>query len=138
MSTELIKKEIDGSTYEFEQFGAKQSLRVMVRLSKIIGKPLALASGVVKKDAADGDRFDSNVLAMAVESLAQNATEDEVLSLMEVLCAEHVLCDGKRVDFNLHYRGRFNHLFRVLAVALEVQYGDFFGALQGSLHSAAS
>jgi hypothetical protein len=133
MSMELIKKTIDGHEYEFQKFGAKPALRMLLRLSKIVGKPLALAVSAAKGEGNLLDRqVDTNVLAMAVEALTNQFDENEVLDIIEELTArDNLLCDGKKVLFNTHYEGRLDHLFKVLAAQLEVQYGNFFGAVLG-------
>ena len=135
---ELASKTIDGKKYEFEQFGAKHSLRIMARLTKIMGEPLAMAIGALsnKEKGASAksilDRqIDGDILGKAVKALVERLDEDTVIDLMEELTAKSTLCDGKKIDFNAHYTGDIGHLFKVAYAALEVQYGNFFGGLIG-------
>ena len=126
MATELIKREIDGHTYQFEQLGARQSIKVMIRLGKIIGKPFAVSVGAYQgKDKP----LNTSILSEAAASLCQSMDETETLSLLELLTAEKALCDGKKIDFDTHYEGKIPHLFKVLKIALDVQYGNFPDAL---------
>lgn len=131
MARELIKKIIDGSEYEFQQFGAKQSLKLLTRVLKIIGEPMALS---VEAFEGEGKLLDRKIsgkgLALAAKALTERLDQDEVVDLLTQFCSHPAcLCDGKQVEFNTHYEGRLGHLFKVFQAALEVQYQDFFGAL---------
>lgn len=136
MATEMIRKEIEGSTYEFSQFGAKKSLKVLMRLTKIVGKPLSLLVGSVEGDKSKSllDRdMKMDAIALAIEALTNSMDSDEVISLIQELTGhEACMCDGKKINFDMHYEGRLPHLFKVLWAALEVQYGNFFDALSAS------
>jgi hypothetical protein len=130
---EIAKRTIDDAEYEFNQFGVKQSLRILVKLSKIVGKPIVLAADSLKKEGK-GAAFDFKTLAVAAGALFENIEEDEALTLIEQLTSgDACLCDGKKVQFDAHYRGRLNHLFNVLIAALEVQYGNFLEEFLGKL-----
>lgn len=133
MDTGLIKRTIDGDEYEFEQFGAKQGLKVLIRLSKIVGKPLALAAGVSKKGADGETTFSAETLATAVEALTDRMDQDDVIELLTLLCSEKALCNGAKINFDSHYSRKFDRLFKVTEAALEVQFGNFFDALQALL-----
>lgn len=128
--TELKKKIIDGDQYEFTQFGAKKSLRILMKLSKIVGKPLAIAATMAKGPGSILDKeVNPDLIGEAVGALTEKLDEDEVLDLLEELSSrDTVLCNGKKIDFNSHYENRLDHLFKVVAAALEVQYGNFLGA----------
>lgn len=134
MALELLKKEIDGSTYEFEQFGAKKSTKLLIRLTKIIGPALSIAfSEITKaKSKEEAKKLSGAVFGQAIQALILNVgDEDEAVALMETFASEKCLCDGKKIVFDSHYQNRLLHLGKVLAAALEVQYGNFFGAIQG-------
>lgn len=136
---ELAKKEIDGHVYEFEQFGAKKATKLLVRIARIAGQPMAIAGAEIAK-SKDGvaERLNSvSLITSIVGSLTEKLDENEVLDLIESFVAnEKVLCDGKKIVFDTHYQQRLDHMFRVLWAALEVQYGNFFGALSAFLPSA--
>lgn len=133
MARESASKTIDGKEYEFTQYGAKQGLKLLLRLGKIVGKPVALGWAAIgdKKEGAGFLERDikGDILAQAVEALMSNASQDEVLDLCEEFAARGVLCDGMKIDFNLHYQRNYGLMFRVVQAALEVQYGNFFDAL---------
>lgn len=129
---ELIPRTVDGTEYQFSQFGAKRSLKLLLKLSKIVGKPLAMAVA-----SADGSgslldkQLNPNMLAQAVEALMERIEESEALEIIETLTSgDGCLCKHQKIVFDLHYEGRLPHMFKVLFAALEVQYGNFFDALQ--------
>jgi len=125
-----VTREIEGHTYEFSQFGARESLKVLGKLTKIIGEPLTLGlSGVKGGGNFLGREIDLTILGRAVGILGQHF-DDEAISLIESLTSgDRVLCDGKKVDFLSHYEGKLDLMFKVLYAALEVQYGNFFKGL---------
>lgn len=130
---ELATKIVDGESYEFSQMGAKEALRMLTRLAKIVGKPVALTISSLKKPEG-GDFLDTEInmdfVGSAVEALVQNLEQNEVLDIIETLCAKNALCNGAKIIFNSHYESRLGHLFKVLWAALEVQYGNFFDVLR--------
>lgn len=131
MAKELITKTIDGQTYEFQIFGASQSLKILMRLSKILGKPIGLFMGSLKKDdeAQSGSTIKAEILSQAIEALTSNLDQNEVLDLIKILSSDTCLCDGKKIIFDSHYEGRLDHLFKVLKESLEVQFGNFLSVL---------
>ncbi len=128
MASELVKRTVDGEQYEFEQFGAKQSLRILMRLSKLLGEPLMLSMGAIKKEEG-GKQFDVTILAKAAKCLFAGMDENGTLELIETLTSEKVLCNGKKIKFDEHYEKKLTHLFNVLTTALDVQYGNFIEEL---------
>lgn len=135
----LYEVEIDDKKYEFEKWGAEESLSNLIKLSKIIGKPLGLAIGAFKQEEKeetslfDTDMKDINIdmLGLALQALTENLDESACIALIKKLSSQHVLCDGAKINFNTHYADRLDHLFRVVGAALEVQYGNFFAAVLG-------
>jgi hypothetical protein len=136
MAAGLVEKQVDGSTYEFEKWGAEESLATLAKILKIVGKPLSQLVGSFGSE--DGKKLldqeiDSNLLGSAIGSLMESMDEGSTLALIKKLSSEKVLCDGAKISFNLHYQDRLDHLFRVVKAALEVQYGNFLAALFANL-----
>ncbi len=132
MATELIKKEVDGLEYQFEQFGAKQSLKILMKLSKMVGRPFIASIGSYQ---GKGQPLNVTALTEAASLLFQSLDETETISLIELLTAEKCWCAGVKIKFDTHYEGKLTHLFKVLNAALEVQYGNFFEELAAFLNS---
>jgi hypothetical protein len=129
----LYEENIDGRTYSFEKWGADESFDVLLDISSIVGGSLGQAVG----SAISGDGLSAEVnpgmLATVFESLSKNLKKDVVKPIVKKLCAEKVLCDGKKINFNEHYKEDLFHMFRVAKAGLEVQYGNFFAAAQGAV-----
>ena len=128
MPREMMSKVIDGSTYEFSQYGANESVRMFLRVSKIIGTPMSMLGNIDMKEGKVSIELNGGMIAEAVDALMRRADENEVLDIFQKLCSKDVLCNGGKIDFNLHYQGRLPLMFKVLYAALEVQYGNFFDA----------
>lgn len=135
MTTGLVVKEIKVGdeilTYQFEQFNTTLAIRTLARLTKIIGEPLAIAMA-----GSTGGDFDvsGDVMGKAVKALVDRLDEKEVLELLKLLAADKALCgeNGGKINFDEHYRGNIRLLFKVFQAALEVQYGNFIGAVRES------
>ena len=134
---EVVTRQVGEHEYIFSQFGAKKSTKTLIRIAKMVGKPITLAmSSAVGSGSILERKIDLSLLSQAVEALTQNLDEDASLKLIEELIGgDAVLCDGKKIDFDTHYQGRLEHMFAVLNAALEVQYGNFFVALSAFLPS---
>ena len=133
--TGLIEVDIDGEKYEFEKWGAEASLTTLLKIAKIAGKPLGLFLGsAVSKGGLDTE-IRPDMLANACEALVQGMDETICLGLIKKLSSEKVLCDGKKINFDMHYQDKLGHLFDVVKASLEVQYGDFFGGFLGKIQA---
>lgn len=136
MSAGLIEKSIDGHLYEFEKWGADKSLTVLLDLASITGKPLGMAFGSLASGGPGkilDKEPDPNLISDILEALTVKLKKKAVMRLIKKMSSESMLCDGKRIDFNSHYADRLDHLFRVVYAALEVQYGNFFAGILGTV-----
>ncbi len=128
----LAEREIDGKNYAFQKFGAEKATVILIKLTKMVGKPIAMAIAAIKGDGKLLDRdMNLDILGEAVQALTGALDEKEAMSLIKDLTANgNVLCDGVKVSsFDKHYEGQLDHMFKVLAAALEVQYGNFYSAI---------
>jgi hypothetical protein len=131
---ELVKREIDGHTYEFERFGAKKSLRTFAKITKLIGEPVLMAISSAKGKNILKSEIDPEILGKAIAAFTMRLDSDETMELIEELTArENVMCDGKKISFDSHYADREDHMMKVLATALEVQYRNFYRGIVGML-----
>ncbi len=135
MSLELAKKEIDGALYEFQQFGAKKATKMLVRIGRIAGKPISIFGSQLAKGKDAVESLNSaDMIAQIIGAFTEKLDENDVLDIIETFTAVDVLCDGKKIhSFDHHFQNRLDHMFRVLWAALEVQYGNFFGAITAIL-----
>lgn len=130
----LYEVSIDDQTYEFQKWGAEESLKTLIKITKIIGKPFGLFAGAMfsgkdKEGAKEKlENMGADTIGMIMESLTQNLDEDVTFNLVKKVSSEGVLCNGAKISFNKHYEDKLDHLFKVVAAGLEVQYGNFFAA----------
>ena len=128
-----VEVKIDGEQYTFCQLPPKRSLKLMTRIIRIVGAPLGAALDGIKSGQVDmatvldADLNFSTIVAALCDRLEENEVEaivDELLS--QVLHAGQGEVSRK---FDVLFAGRLPHLFKVLAQALKVEYGDFLAAV---------
>lgn len=133
----LWEQQIDGHKYEFSKWGAKESLRILLKLGKVVGKPLGLALGALQPGASLTAVLDKDVkgdlLGRALDALTMSMDEETCFHLIEKFSTDGVMCNGKPINMDLHYEDRLMHLFKVVRAGLEVQYGNFSDAILGSV-----
>ena len=112
---------VEGRTYQVTQFSATKGIRMMTRLTKILGEPMGFLFASEKADA-------DQMLPLAIRALADKLDEDVVLDTVKQLL-EGVRDSNGEIQFETHFAGKMKLLFGLLAKVLEVQYGDFIGGL---------
>jgi len=134
----LYEVEIDDHKYEFEKWGAEDSLDTLIDMASIIGGPLGAALMKIfdKKKTEDKNALDKELnldsLSVAFDSLAKNMRKETVKPLIKKFCSDKVLCDGKKFKFNDHYQDRLGHMFAVAKAGMEVQYQELFVVARGA------
>jgi hypothetical protein len=118
---------IDGIEYKIHLLSPSRAIGLSVRLSKLIGEPLAAMAGAGEDPA--------KALPNAVRSLIMRMEEGEVVSLLQSLIAT-VTLQNKALSFDLHFHGRIGHLLKLAIKVVEVQLGDFTASL-GEIMSEA-
>jgi hypothetical protein len=124
---------IDGQQYTFCQLPPKRSLKLMTRIIRIIGAPLGAALNNVKSGQVDiRAMMNADIdFSVIVSALCDRLDENEVESIVDELLSQ-VLHAGKgevSKQFDALFGGRLPHLFKVLAQALKVEYGDFLAGM---------
>ncbi len=116
------ERRIGEHTYSITQFSGTKGLKMFTRLVKLIGEPAAMMF-----DKGESE-MSGEVLAPMIKALASNIDESIVENLVKDLL-EGVRCDGKEIQFDIHFAGNFGELFSVIRAVLEVQYGNFLSGL---------
>lgn len=124
----LYEAHIDGKNYEFEKWGAEDSLDVLIDLSQMVGKPIGMAFAALMGKEGLNKEMDANVMGSVFDSLFQNCNKEKAKPIIKKLSTDKVMCGGKAIVFDVHY-DRLMHLFKVVKANLEVQYGSFFDEL---------
>lgn len=129
--------DIDGVGYQVSQYSASKALRLLAKLAKVAGKPVAMMTA----GGMDSD-IKPDILAAAIEALTESASPEEMVSLCkEILDGVYIFRpDGQQtaIAFDIDFQGRMGHLFRVLKKVLTFQYADFLGDLAAAAPVAAA
>lgn len=121
-------KDIDGHDWMVTQFPAGEGIKLLTKLTKLIGPTIAGLAGDVKKPSDLANmKLDSKVLQIALEQLASKLDEDNTLDLVKRLLAG-TRKDGEEViqTFDIAFQGEYLTLFKVLGFVLKVNYSSFF------------
>lgn len=123
-------KMIDDIEYKISVMSPSRSIKLLVKIAKILGEPFASMISSVKSagNEKEADEKFSQALPKVISALVSRLDEDEVLAVIQQLVST-CECDGKQISFERHFQARLGHLMKVIRVTLEVQYGDFIGAL---------
>ncbi len=152
-----IRKTIDGVAFDFFFLSPKVAIKVLARIAKLIGEPLGNVADVVLKGGAGGKvsvagllnadlgGLPPDLLSRAVKSLVERLDEGEVIETVDAILEKvHMQGDGDKgtrpLRIETDFGGKIMLMFKVVGAALEVNYGDFFGAgsgLSGALAAAA-
>lgn len=141
--TKTERKSIDGIDVEVTQLTAMKSLRMFHRLATAVGPAFGELMGALggRKNALDAE-LDPRALGLAVSKLCMSVSADDLESITrELLETARVHINGQQGrlmdQFELLFQGKLPTLFKVLAFALQVNYGSFSVALP-ALAAAAS
>lgn len=129
--------------YRITPLNPIKATKVLTRLLKIIGKPLAKLIGKSKKTAPGESILDAELgegfIGEAIESLVERLDEGKVEQLIkDLLNKDHITYseDGetfqKLVNVDVHFgsvEGGLMGMFKLLKSSLETNYSDFFGGL---------
>jgi hypothetical protein len=126
---EPVEKIIDGEQYTFCQLPAKKSLKLLTRLTRIVGPSLGAALGTSSEGAVGiKAMLDRHLdLGAVVAALCDRLEENEVEAIVDTLLSQVIHAGQGEVSqkFDVLFAGRLPHLFKVLGAALQLEYGDF-------------
>lgn len=136
------KREIDGVEYSCVQFNVKKSLRVLTKLGKRLGKPIAsVFDKIDPQKRLEDQKLAELGLGEALDQIFMNMEDDELYVLAKDICSDVIARQtetrpgGQLKDdrFDTHFTGAdaIQRLFKVCKFALEVNYGDFLSAVAG-------
>jgi|SRR5579884_1101797 len=128
MAAKQVQKRVGDTTYTIQQFTATRANRMLVRLVKQLGPFLTEVMTLDPKKKDDPEQVKK--LAHAIQSLAQNLTEDEFDSLCkDLLEATFVGTQQVIADFDLRFQGKLFEMYKLLAQVVMVNYSDFLAGL---------
>lgn len=141
-----VNKNIDGLEFEFFPLPPKDAMRILVRLTKLLGEPFGIL-GDSAGLSAGGKEFVKNlstgnipegIFGSAVRALLNRLDENEVeetiyLLLTKVYGKFEKDAGTRKLNPDVDFAGRLSLMLRVVAAALEVNFGDFLRDLFGGL-----
>ncbi len=112
---------IAGATWTVTQFPATEGLAILTRLLKLVGP----AMGAVAR--GEGSALEVGTF---VAALVGQLDENETIILVKRLLKD-TRKDGREIlpIFDVEFMGNYYTLLSVLGFVLEVNYGDFFAAM---------
>lgn len=127
MAVKDENKTINGRQYYVVQMPPSQALVLQLKLTKILGGAIgALAPALTNKGTDGAGR--SALMAGAIGALFENATEEEVFTLVRDVVTT-VKVDGERVVIDKHFQGEYlADVYKVFFWAVGVNFSSFFGA----------
>ena len=119
--------DIGDRTYCITLFAPTRALKLLARLTRLLGEPMAVMA------AADQGTKALELLPKATRALMERlGDEDEVVGLVKDLL-NCVSRDRKPITFDLEFQGRLGDMMKLLSKVVEVQFQDFYTALGQSL-----
>ena len=118
---------IDGISYRVQMLPAEQGMKVLTRLLKLIGEPLA---ELIKVQGNKEKIFE--ILPSAIKTLVLKLDDEEVLQLAKELTSAVIKGNTSATldrEFNLYFRGKYGHLMKVLLEVVKFNYSDFLDVL---------
>lgn len=120
------EREIDGTRWTVNEFSATEGLRLLTRLTKLCGAPVAKLLGSIPKGGVASlldSEIDFGALGAAVMELVSVLDEREVEELAKRILA-NTLAGGEDCGrrFDTVFQGRYATLGKVVMFVLEVNY----------------
>lgn len=122
--------EVDGESYKLLSMSPSKAFELNVKLSKIIGGPVA----TLAESAGDADKAGA-LVPIAFEALQKNLDSKELWPLVTLLLKhceyeKQVITDA---TIEVHFKGRMGHMMKVVAHCIEFQCADFFLEIANSI-----
>ena len=127
---------VDSTTYMITHWSASKGLKIMARLTKLLGESVMHLTGGSKANLTEEEKKSQveNSLALAVRALCDKLDEEVVLQTVKEIL--ETTCEGPtsaQADFEIRFSGRMGHLFSVMVETLKFQYADFLDGTGGLL-----
>ena len=123
---------IGGKNYNMVLFSPSRSIKLAVRLSKLLGEPFAV---LASKGAADPLAALPQAIKMLLDRMDENQAWDLIKSLME-----SVSIQGNMIEIDNEFDGRVGDLLKLVGEVIGFQFKDFMDALpeltQGAMKKA--
>lgn len=124
---------VDGIDYEIGALPIAQSIKVLTRVIKILGKSVGKAEGI----SNIGDVLDSSVdssITKIIGAFSEQLEEEIVLKTIKELLSQSWRLEGdKKIrlenSFDKLFSGKLFHMFKVVTECFKHNYSDFLDGL---------
>lgn len=138
---QAYRTEINGRVYEAYLLSATRGNEIFVILVKVLGPAISSAINItnLSKFKESKDMLDINLdIPSILKILVDNLKVDEYMDVVKTLTGT-CTCDGSRIEFDGHFRGRYGEMFKVLAWTIKINFEDilkdFFFEAESTLPS---
>lgn len=122
--------ELDGEKYIVSLYAATRGFKLLTKLAKYLGRPLVALGASGGLDADITPELITSLFDASNELLDENTLEKLVKEILDgVQIIDHKSNINRPINFDLDFRGRYSHLFKLLAQVLQFQYSDFLSEL---------
>ena len=123
--------------YQMGAWATEKGIEVLTWLANKAGGAIAsfVAVGAAFGDSKGDDKKNDmeeaieSMFAPALQTVFANLKGSEMNAMMARIVSDDILCDGKKIIYNVHYSRKTGHMFKVAMAVLEYQYEDFLGEL---------
>jgi hypothetical protein len=128
MAKEIINREIDGNMFTFGQLPPTKSVRLLVKMAKIMGVSLASMAGADPKSDIANMAFDKAAEKL-LDRIDDNIAMDIIKSSLEqTFVMNQGIKNSLDKEFDVYFAEYgVMHILKVVKTAWEVQFPDFFG-----------
>lgn len=145
MAKQPVKATIDGLVFEFFPLPPRTAIKIMARLTKLIGEPIGALGDAAFSGAKGAEKgkilaqiLSANLddgLAKAMRSLSDRLDEDEVYQTIELMIegvqGKMPGDQGTRpLNVDVDFEGEIGLLFKVIGKYLEVNFKSFFQGIK--------
>jgi len=121
---------IDGIEYEFHHISVRKLNRLLLKIVKVVGEPLADSLDPKIAEVAKHDKEKAKELidiGKIVKSLSESLQEDLVDEIIDGLLAGATCIGHGSVaqNFDVIFGGKLVHMWKVVVAAGKHYYGDF-------------
>lgn len=124
--------DIGDRQYCITLFAPTRALKLLTRLTKLLGEPMAVMS------AAEGGGPEKvfELLPKATKALMERLGDEEAVVKLVKDLLECATRDRKQITFDTEFQGRLGDMMKLLSKVVEIQFQDFFKALGENLQGA--
>lgn len=123
--------------------GPKRQIKTMKFIATTVGKPIGVLAQAETPEAKDGEPKkgfldgDAKVIGLFIQEALTSLDDEAIISQIEILLAFAELRNDQgnfvNVTMEKDFHGELQHMFHVVKVILEVNFGSFLGVSTGLL-----